>query len=86
MSLMNFNGYVELQMQGGIADFGVEIYPEGFRRPRRYFEYGNRELLPSLWYYHYSHNPERDRKIDEITQKGRWEEPDNTDLTKSSNQ
>jgi hypothetical protein len=86
-SLINFNGYVVLQMQGGMADFGVKIYPEGFREPRRYFEYGNRELLPGLWYYdyEYSDNPEYDKKIGEIIKKGRWEEPNNIDLTKSSN-
>jgi hypothetical protein len=86
-SLINFNGYVVLQMQGGMADFGVKIYPEGFREPRGYFEYGNRELLPGLWYYdyEYSDNPEYDKRIDEIIKKGRWEEPNNIDLTKSSN-
>ncbi|UCF16504.1 MAG: hypothetical protein JSW59_03410 [Phycisphaerales bacterium] len=49
--LINFNGYVVLHMQEGLANFGVKIYPEGFSRPSRHFRYGNRELLPGLWYY-----------------------------------
>jgi hypothetical protein len=85
-SLMNFNGYVVLQMQGGIVDFGVKIYPEGFSKPSRYFSYGNRELLPGLWYfdYNYNHNPGYNKRVDEIIQKGRWEEPNEIDLSKSS--
>ncbi|MHC4464560.1 MAG: hypothetical protein ACYTEK_26605 [Planctomycetota bacterium] len=85
-SLINFNGFVVLQMRGGIGDFGVRIYPEGFSAPRRYFQHGNRELLSGLWYYdyEYSHNPEYDKRIDQIIQTGRWEEPNNTDLSRSS--
>ncbi|UCC97592.1 MAG: hypothetical protein JSW66_17330 [Phycisphaerales bacterium] len=86
-SLINFNGFVVLQMRGGIGDFGVRIYPEGFAAPRRYFRYGNRELLGGLWYYdyEYNHHPEYDKRIDEIIRTGRWEEPNNTDLSGSSN-
>ncbi len=87
-SLINFNGYVVLQMQGGVViGFGVRIYPEGFKAPRRYFSYGNRELLPGLWYYDdkYNHNPEYDKRIETIIQKGKWEDPNKIDLSKSSN-
>ncbi len=86
-SLINRNGYVVLQMQGGMTDFGVRIYPEGFKGRRYYFTCGNRELLPSLEYYDYKYNriPEYDKRIDEIIQKGKWEEPDKIDLSKSSN-
>ncbi len=86
-SLINFNGYVVLQMQGGIADFGVRIYPEGFKAPRRYFSYGNRELLPGLWYYDYGyrHNPEYDKRIESVIQNGKWEEPDKIDLSQNAN-
>ena len=85
-SLINRNGYVVLQMQGGLADFGVRIYPEGFKGHRYYFTSGNRELLPGLEYYDYKydHIPEYDKRIDEIIQKGRWEEPNNVDLSQSS--
>ena len=77
-SLINRNGYVVLQMQGGMTDFGVRIYPEGFKGRRYYFTCGNRELLPGLEYYDYKYNriPEYDKRIDEIMQNGKWEEPD----------
>jgi len=86
-SLINRNGYVVLQMQGGMADFGVRIYPEGFKGHRYYFTSGNRELLPGIEYYdyEYDHIPEYDKRIDEIIQKGRWEEPNEIDLSESSN-
>ena len=86
-SLINRNGYVVLQMQGGLADFGVRIYPEGFKGRRYYFTCGNRELLPGLEYYDYKYNriPEYDKRIDEIIQKGKWEEPNKTDLSQSAN-
>jgi hypothetical protein len=86
-SLINRNGYVVLQMQGGMVDFGVRIYPEGFKGNRYYFTSGNRELLPSLEYYDYKYDliPEYDKIIDGIIQKGKWEEPDKIDLSQSSN-
>ncbi len=86
-SLINRNGYVVLQMQGDATDFGVRIYPEGFKGHRYYFTCGNRELLPGLEYYDYKYNriPEYDKRIDEIIQKGKWEEPNQIDLGKSAN-
>ncbi len=84
-TLINFNGFVVLRMEWGVAGFGVKIYPEGFSRPRRDFRYGNRELLPGLWYFddRYNNDPEYNRRIDEIIQKGRWEESNKIDLSKS---
>lgn len=75
--LINFNGYVVLQMQEGLTTFGVKIYPEGFKTPRRYFKPGNRELLRGLWYYDYRYrrDPAYNKKIDEIIQTGKWPEP-----------
>ena len=76
-SLINFNGYVVLQMKVGTEYFGVKIYPEGFKVPgRRYFSYGNRELLPGLWYYDYGYryDPEYNKKIDRIIKEGKWED------------
>ena len=79
-TLINRNGYVVLQMQGGRVDFGVRIYPEGFKGRRYYFTSGNRELLPGLEYYDYKydHIPEYDKIIDEILKKGKWPEPNQT--------
>lgn len=84
---INFTGYLFLEMQGGVTGFGVRIYPEDFKAPSRYFSYGDRELLPGLEYYDYKYNriPEYDKRIDEIIKKGKWEEPDKIDLSKSAN-
>jgi len=87
-SLINFSGYVVLQMQENIAErFGVRIYPEGFKARSRYFDYGNKELLPGLWYYdrEYYRIPQYDKTVDYIIQKGRWIEPNQIHLNKSSN-
>ncbi len=82
--LINFNGYVVLQMQEGLKTFGVKIYPEGFKRPRRYFSPGNRKILPGLWYYDrkYDHDPQYNKKIDEIMQTGKWPEPNDVDVVR----
>jgi hypothetical protein len=63
--------YLSLEMHGGMDHFGVKIYPEDFKKPRDYFEYGDRELLPGLWYYDdgYLNNPEYDKRIDELIEK-----------------
>ena len=63
--------YLLLKMHGGMDHFGVKIYPEDFKKPHDYFEYGDRELLPGLWYYDdgYLHNPEYDKRIDELIKK-----------------
>ncbi len=87
-NLINFNGYVVLQMKEGLIGYGVKIFPEGFKAPRsRYFRYGNKELLPGLWYYdvEYRHIPQYDKTIDYIIQKGKYEEPNQIDLSKSAN-
>ena len=86
-SLINRNGYVVLQMQGGFTDFGVRIYPEGFKGRRYYFTCGNRELLPGLEYYDYKYDriPEYYKIVDDIIQKGKWEEPNQADLSQSPN-
>ena len=88
-SLINRNGYVVLQMQGDLTDFGVRIYPEGFKFKGRRFHFtpGNRELLPGLEYYDYKYGyiPDYDKIIDEIIKKGKWEEPNQTDLSQSPN-
>jgi len=72
---INFSGYLFLEMQGGVTGFGVRIYPDGFKAPGRYFSYGDRELLPGLWYYDYGYrcDPEYDRKIDRIIKEGQWD-------------
>lgn len=72
--LINLNGYIVLHMQEGLSNYGVKIYPEGFSRPSRDFRFGNRELLPGLWYYdyRYGHDPQYNSIIDQILQTGKW--------------
>ncbi|MHC4116984.1 MAG: hypothetical protein ACYSWO_05705 [Planctomycetota bacterium] len=84
--LINLDGYIVLHMRKGTANFGVKIYPEGFKRPRRPFRYGHRQLLPGLWYYDYRYkrDPAYNKKIDEIIKTGRWPEPNNIDLDQSN--
>ena len=84
---INFTGYLFLEMQGGVTGFGVRIYPEVFKAPSRYFSYGDRELLPGLWYYDYGyrHIPQYDKRIETIIQNGKWEEPNKIGLSQSAN-
>jgi hypothetical protein len=60
--------YLLLKMHWGMDHFGVKIYLEDYKKPRDYFKYGDRELLPGLWYYDdgYIHNPEYDKRIDKL--------------------
>jgi len=69
--VVDYDGYLRIEMHGGMDHFGVKIYPEDYKKPRDYFEYGDRELLPGLWYYDdgYLNNPEYDKKIDELIEK-----------------
>jgi hypothetical protein len=62
--------YVRLEMAGGTNHFGVRAYPENFQKPFSNFEYGDKELIPGLWYYDdgYNHNPEYGKKIEDLIQ------------------
>jgi len=70
--LVSLDGYLTLEMHGGMDHFGVQIYPEDFKEPEELgsnFKYGDRELLPGLWYYDegYLYGPEEyDKRIDEL--------------------
>ena len=70
--LVSLDGYLTLEMHGGMDHFGVRIYPEDFKEPKEpdgNFKYGDRELLHGLWYYDdgYHYDPEKsDKRIDEL--------------------
>jgi len=73
--LISKDGCLTVEMHGGwdhiqreMSHFGVHIYPEDYKAPIHNFEYGDREILPGLWYYDegYIHNPEYDKRIDEL--------------------
>ena len=70
--LISLDGYLTLEMHGGMDHFGVRIYPEDYKEPDRYFKYGDRELLPGLWYYDdgYIHNPGYDKRISMLIDEG----------------
>lgn len=65
------DGYVKLEMHGGMDHLGVCAYPEDFEMPDPSFKYGNRELIEGLWYYDdgYEDNPRYQKKIDAMLQK-----------------
>ena len=44
-------GVVSIQGGGTMRHFGVDAYPKDFTAPSSNFDYGNRELVPGLWYY-----------------------------------
>ena len=67
--LVNKEGYLTLEMHGGMAHFGVRIYPKGFEQTGPpFFCYGHRKLAEGLWYYDdgYDTNPEYDKIIDQL--------------------
>lgn len=80
--LINLRGYVVLHMAEDITNYGVKIYPEGFKSPNPNFRFGDRELLPGLWYYdyRYSQDPAYNKKIDQVLQTGKWPEPNDPDF------
>ncbi len=73
--LISYDGYLTLEMQWvwghskrEMSHFGVQIYPEDYKEPESNFKYGDRELLPGLWYYDegYLRNPEFDKLIEKL--------------------
>lgn len=60
------DGYLLIPMHGAIDNWGLKIYPDYFKKPYSDYEYGDRELIPGLWYYdhRYMGNPDYDKEID----------------------
>ena len=54
-------------------NFGVNAYPEDFNEPFPFFDYGNRELVPGLWYYdeQYNYDPNYANKIEAMIEKNK---------------
>lgn len=64
--LISYDGYLIIEMHGGMDHFGVNIYPENFKEPDPPFAYGDRKLLSGLWYYdegYFYGGHEYDKKI-----------------------
>jgi hypothetical protein len=66
------DGGVMLEMLGGLGHCGVLAYPDNFQKPFPNFEYGDRELIPGLWYYEdgYKNNPHNQKRIEALIEKG----------------
>jgi len=64
------DGWVKLEMFGGLGHFGVSAYPEDYKIPS-YSKYGDKELISGLWYYDdgYRHNPEYGKIIEALRPK-----------------
>jgi hypothetical protein len=68
----NDYGRITIEMTGGLdIHFGVYAYTEDFKTPYKSFKYGDKELIPRLWYYDdgYENNPEYDKTIEALIQK-----------------
>lgn len=70
----NDSGRLMIEMTGGLEiHFGVLAYTEDFKAFSKGFEYGDKELIPRLWYYDdgYRDNPKYEKKIEALMQKGK---------------
>ena len=68
------SGRVLIEMTGAfLLHFGVCAYPEDFKVPFKGFQYGDKELIPRLWYYDdgYIGHREYDKHINRLIQKGK---------------
>ena len=67
-----------LAMAGGLDHFGLIAYSEDYKPWQSDFQYGDRELIPGLWYYdegysEYSKGPSKyDEIIDSVIKTGKW--------------
>ncbi len=65
----NDSGRAMIEMTGVLEiHFGVEAYTEDFKRPYDTYSYGDKELIPRLWYYDDGHrdNPEYEKIIEAL--------------------
>ncbi len=62
------NGRVVVSMAAGLSQFGAVAYPDGYQEPHVNFHYGDRELIPNLWYFdmEYERGADYDRTVDSI--------------------
>lgn len=67
----NNSGRVGIPIFGGFDHFGVTAYTEDYLESGPKHEYGDRELIPGLWYYDdgYIDDQEYDKKIDKLIEK-----------------
>jgi hypothetical protein len=68
---VSYDGYLALDMHGGMDHFGFLIYPEGFEKSHPESVRGPRKIIEGLYYYDemYEYDPNYDNVIDAILQK-----------------
>ena len=62
------DGRVVVGMAAGLSNISAIAYPDGYREGSAGFHYGDRELIPNLWYcdMEYQRKPDHDEVVDEI--------------------
>jgi len=68
----NDSRQVMLEMLGGLGHFGVLAYTEDYKKPYPTYSYGDKKLIPGLWYYDdgYQGHPEYEKRIEALMKKG----------------
>jgi hypothetical protein len=91
--ILNLNpAYVVLDGNGcviiAISRFGVRAYSEDYKKPRPDFVYGDKELIPGLWYFDedYKDNPKYQKKIDNLIQIGKSKQKELNSGTVTNNE
>lgn len=68
------NGIVGLSWGGSMRHFGIHAYPEDYEPPSSKFEFGDKEIIPGLWYDDdlYYRRKDYDKTIDKLLKKNRY--------------
>ena len=69
------DNFLCIVIRAGMSHIGICAYPEDFKAPNEKFNYGDKEIIPGLWYFDedYYFKPEYDKKIEALLQKGKTE-------------
>ena len=63
-------GYLMIEIRGGIDQFGVNVYPADFKQPFSGFPCGDRKLIDGLWYFDAQYKwPDYAESIDKMLRK-----------------
>ncbi len=62
------DGRVVVGMAAGLSNISAIAYPDGYREHSASYHYGDRELIPNLWYcdMEYQREPDYDKIVDGI--------------------
>ncbi|MBN1973595.1 MAG: hypothetical protein JW787_08140 [Sedimentisphaerales bacterium] len=68
------DGRIMVALIGGMTHCGIEAYPEIYEEPFPNIKYGDKELIPGLWYYDdgYEGNPNYYKKINKLIRKNKY--------------